>query len=495
VNALFYCRQSVGRDQDGDESISVQAQIRHLTAFAERSGYTLVGTYQDVDISGARFDRPGLASLFDRVDRGGIDAVIVYDISRLSRDTEHFLRYLNRLKARGVRLVSTQEQTGERWLTVLYSALGERDREIVSIKTAAAVRERARAGQHIGMIPIGYDRIDHTDDAGRTIRRLVPNVHASLIRELFARYDAGMSLAALSRWLNEPGNPPPARAARWSHTTLGAILRNRAYVGDVTLIARPGAPAVLVPDAHPAIVDRAVWQRVQERIEAVGARQQPRHRRIDRHWLEGAVTCVCGAPMYLVYHRHTRPHGVVVAAIWRCRDFRTVCTQRRHELSQKWVAPVVVTHLEDQLRRIAALPPVALRQRIDRPDSDRQARERRLAEIATQRRKLAVAVTTAHDPSHLVALDNTLAGEETALRDALAAPVLVVTLDRLRATQAYAEDTVTLLRLLITANDHATLRRIAVEVGLRVIVASDTRSTTVCCTDPIIRRLSHTQSP
>lgn len=46
---------------------------------------------------------------------------------------------------------------------------------------------------------------------------------------------AGYSLGAISKWLRENGIGSPAGKTYWSRETIGKLLRNEKYVGDVLL--------------------------------------------------------------------------------------------------------------------------------------------------------------------------------------------------------------------------------------------------------------------
>lgn len=59
--------------------------------------------------SGATADRPALGQLLRAVERGSVDTVVVYSLSRLARNTRDGLGILADLGQRGVRVVSVSE--------------------------------------------------------------------------------------------------------------------------------------------------------------------------------------------------------------------------------------------------------------------------------------------------------------------------------------------------------------------------------------------------
>lgn len=87
IKAIAYLRTSsaanVGADKDSDKR-----QSEAIAAFANRSGFEVVGTFNDAAVSGADpiESRPGFAALLDRIEGNGVRTVIVEDASRFARD-------------------------------------------------------------------------------------------------------------------------------------------------------------------------------------------------------------------------------------------------------------------------------------------------------------------------------------------------------------------------------------------------------------------------
>jgi DNA invertase Pin-like site-specific DNA recombinase len=82
VNAVIYSRvSSVGNRQD------TVRQTNELTEYAARMGYNLVGIYEE-KISGFKKneDRPILSQMLKDIDRGKIDKVLTWELSRIGRN-------------------------------------------------------------------------------------------------------------------------------------------------------------------------------------------------------------------------------------------------------------------------------------------------------------------------------------------------------------------------------------------------------------------------
>ena len=90
----------------GRQSLSeLSAQMTDLLEEAERRGYIVVGTSQDQH-SGNSIHRAGLKLMMGEVRRGNAHIVMVWDLSRLSRDNSTLIRILNFLQDHGAVLVT-----------------------------------------------------------------------------------------------------------------------------------------------------------------------------------------------------------------------------------------------------------------------------------------------------------------------------------------------------------------------------------------------------
>jgi DNA invertase Pin-like site-specific DNA recombinase len=78
-------------------------QRRELEAVAARSGWEIVGIYEDDGISGAkgRDKRPGFDRLLKDATARKIDMVAAWSVDRLGRSLQHLLGFLNELQALG----------------------------------------------------------------------------------------------------------------------------------------------------------------------------------------------------------------------------------------------------------------------------------------------------------------------------------------------------------------------------------------------------------
>jgi len=100
--------------------------------------------YED-KMSGATADRPALGQLLRAVERGSVDTVVVYSLSRLARNTRDGLTILADLGQRGVRVVSVSENIDfnnsvGRLIASILLSVGTFEREITRERILAGLR-------------------------------------------------------------------------------------------------------------------------------------------------------------------------------------------------------------------------------------------------------------------------------------------------------------------------------------------------------------------
>ena len=231
--------------------------------------------YDDGGISGGTMERPGLKLLLADIEAGKVDVVVVYKVDRLTRSLTDFARIVEAFDKAGVSFVSvtqafnTTTSMGRLTLNVLLS-FAQFEREVTGERIRDKIRLSKQKGMWMGgVLPLGYDAKDHA---------LSPNpAEAETVNAIFRRYLELGSVHALCAELNHKGLRSKAwttargRAvggAAFSRGALFHLLRNRHYLGEIVHKDQTH------PGLHPAIIDRALFDAVQKRLDAQQA--QPR---------------------------------------------------------------------------------------------------------------------------------------------------------------------------------------------------------------------------
>jgi DNA invertase Pin-like site-specific DNA recombinase len=132
-------------------------QRRELEAVAKRSGWHVVGVFEDAGISGAkgRNERPGLDALLKAVNAREFDLVAAWSVDRLGRSLTDLLSILQHLKDKGVDLflhqqgIDTSTTAGKAMFQML-GVFAEFERGIIRERVNAGLARAKAKGTKLG---------------------------------------------------------------------------------------------------------------------------------------------------------------------------------------------------------------------------------------------------------------------------------------------------------------------------------------------------------
>jgi len=138
-------------------SQTVDNQTQELERLAALRGWTLVATYRDEGISGAkgRDGRPALDALLKAATRREFDLIAVWSIDRLGRSLQHLVTTVNDLHAQGVQLyfhqqaIDTTTPSGKLMFGV-FSSFAEFERELIRERIKLGVERARKEGKKLG---------------------------------------------------------------------------------------------------------------------------------------------------------------------------------------------------------------------------------------------------------------------------------------------------------------------------------------------------------
>jgi site-specific DNA recombinase len=278
---VLYVRVSalMGREVGAQDFHSPGMQVDAMRRTISTAGLREVAVVEDIDVSGQTFSREGLDTIRAMIEKRQVDAVAVYDLSRLGRNVLESLTFIGWLRDRGVTIISAREHidgtSQGQFMLGQYLLLAELYGNQIGEKWSEVIERRARAGRHHGVVPQGYLR--HDDGTLAVDTKLGPAVTA-----VFTEYAAGAFVADIARAFGAARNRPVRR------NVVKAMLANPTYLGRVVVRVRGGA-RVEVPGAHPPLVDQNTWDRVQERLAR--DRVTPARRLAAKYGLTGLVWC------------------------------------------------------------------------------------------------------------------------------------------------------------------------------------------------------------
>ena len=151
--AVAYLRQSVGRARDERDggSVSIAYQLDAVTKWCQSHDTALVAWHQDVDESGAKVNRAGLDAMLRDVATIQPDAVIFWDLKRLTRNLRLFLDVFDKTEQAGADMVSVTEGTRHpAFVWKLLALMAEEERDRIAVNITHGKRESTKRGRHLG---------------------------------------------------------------------------------------------------------------------------------------------------------------------------------------------------------------------------------------------------------------------------------------------------------------------------------------------------------
>lgn len=278
----------------------------------------------DDGYSGKNFDRPGVKRLIEAAQNGGVQCVVVKDLSRFGRDYITVGNYISRVfPFLGVRFISVNDRFDSQrkgdldsldtsFRTLIYD-LYSRD---LSRKVRSAKKNLAERGVYINPVaPYGY--VKDPDDKHHLI---IDPMAADVVKKIFCMVAEENSTAKVAQVLNAEHAPTPSANKAgtssahanwsgenfWSRKMVSWIIRDRQYIGSFVYGKRVRDQIgvhrqvkaklddwIVVDDRHEPIVSKELFQKAQEQLGGE-FRQTTRHVK-QEYPLHRKVYCgVCG---------------------------------------------------------------------------------------------------------------------------------------------------------------------------------------------------------
>ena len=221
MQTVAYIR--VSTEAQASEGVSLEAQEAKIRAYCQLHDMELVRVFIDAGVSGKRAsNRPALQEALNCVFRGGAQALVVYKLDRLARNTVDALTIAEQLDKAGVSLHSLTERldTGSamgRFFFTLVASLAEMERGIISERTAAAHAYKRAKGEATGHAPFGF-RL--AGDSASLVEDEVEQGALATIRELA---ECGYTQRGLVAELNRRGIRAK-KGGTWNRSSLRSVL-------------------------------------------------------------------------------------------------------------------------------------------------------------------------------------------------------------------------------------------------------------------------------
>lgn len=247
-------------------------------------------SYDDGGYSGGNLQRPALQRLLADVASGRVQIVVVYKVDRLTRSLADFAKLVELFDAHGVSFVSVTQQfnttssMGRLTLNVLLS-FAQFEREVTGERIRDKIAASKRKGLWMGGIaPIGYRPHERT--------LVIDEPRAERVREMYGLYLELGCVSLLKRQVDAQGWRTPVRLEKgdvpagdrpFSRGHLHRILSSPIYAGRIVHKEQ------VFDGNHPAIIEQATWQAVQQRLKQNRQGRRTRGNAKDTSLLAGLV--------------------------------------------------------------------------------------------------------------------------------------------------------------------------------------------------------------
>lgn len=298
--ALINARYST----DNQNPDSIEVQVSKCREWCLARNIPILGVFADEAVSGMKDSREQYENMMSQLRSGIGDTVVMYDQSRMFRKMTAWFAFRDELAAMGVTVISITQPMIGKDLRDPTNFIAEGSmalfNQVWALQTRQKVMEKmrfmARTGQHTGGRPaLGYKVVDG--------RLAICEEEAEIVRRIFREYASGKSYAAIIAGLNRDGLKTKHGNAFGSNS-LHDLLHNEKYIGVLVYGQAPyredgtrnthskdGQNVIRIENALPKIIDKYLFQTVQERMAQNKRQQGGRPPKVRDYPLKGKVFC------------------------------------------------------------------------------------------------------------------------------------------------------------------------------------------------------------
>lgn len=403
ITAL-YCRLSRDDEQDG-LSGSIKNQQSILEKYAKDNGFPNPRVFLDDGWSGTTFARPAFTEIMELAEKGLIGTLIVKDHSRLGRNRLVVGQLLEEgFDSLGVRYIAIMDNIdtakGISDLVPMQDLFNEWHAKNTSQKVRNVFKNKGMSGVPLTTNPpFGY--MKNPDNKKEW---MIDEEAAKVVRKIFALCIDGFGPTQIAKKLkadkvmtpteywNSIGrncSKPPSVPYNWCSATVADILSKQEYCGDTvnfrsttksfknkTKIERPQEEWKIFPNTHPAIIEREVFELVQELRQH---RRRPTKSGIVSPF-SGLLYCAdCGQKLYYsVTGNYKREQANFFCSSYRKNS--EVCSA--HYIREKVVTETVLESMRRILLNVQAFEKEFVRKQLECYSEDKKK------ELAQKRREL-----------------------------------------------------------------------------------------------------------
>jgi site-specific DNA recombinase len=380
---VLYVRVST-KEQTHNHSLNTQEES--CRAYCDANSYDVVRVFREEGESAKTANRTAFLEMmaYCTTKKANIQFVVVFDLTRWSRNSQDALAYRAMLARSGVHLRSTRETLDEsasgNMVMGMLAVMSQFDNDVKAAKTRLGMQKALQMGRWSWKEPIGYQHVG----SGKASELIVDPAVAPLVRRAFEMFSTGMyTKQHLLRELAAQGLR--RRSGRpLTSQDFHRLLTNEFYMGVVSSPKWNESH----PGAHKSLVDRETFERVQAILSGRRPTSTPCVRNRPDFPLRNFIRCgACSRPLTGYYAKkkyayYSCPNGACSTATIR-RD--VVETAFLRFLEEQQPQP-------EYLKLFAAVVRDVWRKKNQEADEALNASRRRVSALKERKQKLVDAI-------------------------------------------------------------------------------------------------------
>ncbi|MBU2101985.1 MAG: recombinase family protein [Candidatus Omnitrophota bacterium] len=373
MKAAIYARYS----SENQSEKSIDDQVRVCRNYCNEHEITVSNGHIFIDeaLSGSLVNRPGLQALDKAAENKEFEAVLVDDLSRLSRSNHQMLTLVLKFNYYQVKLISVSDgiisdDENSKLGIQMRGLINELYLDDLRKKTSRGLEGQKLRGFSAGenvygycTKPVGELRLNKKGQAkyDGMVHKINPE-EAEIVKRIFKEFADNSSIHKIATHLNEDKTPTKKNMrGGWNVSTLSRILKNEKYLGKWNwrktknvrdpmtgkkkAIPRPEKERVPIFREDLIIIDKETWEKVKKRQQDLQGTwpvskkkkafypQKSYVHTSPNHLLSGLMRCnTCGGAIVLMSGKGTGYYGCYNAGRKTCNNTLLIPRKRIEEI-------------------------------------------------------------------------------------------------------------------------------------------------------------------
>jgi site-specific DNA recombinase len=349
--------------EQGETFDTLERHRNNLLAVAKKERHNILHIYEEVVSGESITERPRIQEMLREVDDGLVDGVLVMDLDRLGRGDMLDQGLLDRaFRYSGTKILTPTEvydPESETWELVfgIKSLVAREELKAITRRMQRGRVASAGEGKSITKVPpYGYKRGDNLI--------LEPDIETAwVVKKMFEMMSAGHGRQAVAQELDKLGiKPPNKKRDSWSPSSITAIIKNEAYVGNIIWgqvkhvkrngkykkVKQPRSKWTIKENAHDPLVSRELFESA-NRAHTGRWRPSTNISKGLSNPLAGILKCeLCGYSM-LFQPRPNRPNDAIRCVQPGCKGVQkgagmSIVEQRVIDLLSEYAIDIAVSY-------------------------------------------------------------------------------------------------------------------------------------------------------